>query len=257
MITKDFIKDVLSVPSCSGHEEMLRDYILKYAADRGIGARVDAKGNAYLCKGKVPKGEFYPCLANHMDTVQNHEGLVRSGARLAVREWVDEGRTKIYAEGTGIGADDKLGCALALAIIDELPAVKAVFFVEEELCMMGSKQLDERWFDDVGFCLSFDSPERNRSAMSCSGVDLFGGLEGEFFRNVLKPVAAAHGVTEFRHEPFTDVLQVREKTGVKCWNLGNGGRLPHSPVEYLVYEDAVAAYETGLDLLRRIGSRRW
>ena len=36
---------------------------------------------------------------------------------------------------TGLGMDDQGGCAIALAVIDSLPFVKAAFFVEEEIGM--------------------------------------------------------------------------------------------------------------------------
>ena len=45
MMTKEFIKEVMSIPSCSGHEQMMRSYVLDFAAAHGIGARTDAKGN--------------------------------------------------------------------------------------------------------------------------------------------------------------------------------------------------------------------
>ena len=146
----------------------------------------------------------------------------------------------------GIGADDKLGCAIALALIDQLKVVKAVFFVEEERGMLGSKAMDVEWFKDVAFCLSFDSPERNRSSKVCAGVPLY---SKEFFRDVLEPVCRRHGITEFRDEQYTDVVQIRQKTPIMCYNVGNGGYEAHSPYEYVVVEDAQAAYAFGKDLL--------
>ena len=163
-MTKEFIKEVLSVPSCSGKETMLREYIERFADERGIAHHRDGKGNLYLTKGNPGDG-YYPCLVNHMDTVQTWQGAFVDQARpIDILERVRGGHTELYAEGGGIGADDKLGCAIALALVDVLPVVKAVFFVEEELGMLGSRELDMDWFGDVGFCLSFDSPDRNRAS---------------------------------------------------------------------------------------------
>ena len=213
-MTKEFIKEVLSVPSCSSKETKLREYIERFADGRGI---------------------------------------VHQTLPIIIRERMRDGHTELYAGGGGIGADDKLGCAIALALVDVLPVAKAVFFVEEELGMLGSRELDVDWFGDVGFCLSFDSPDRNRASRTCSGRLLY---SDGFFGEILQPICARHGVTRFNAEPFTDVTQVRAKTNVMCFNVGNGGRLAHSPSEYLVVEDAQSAYALGKELLEAVGTRQ-
>jgi len=250
--SKDVLKDILSIPSCSGHEGMLRDYILAFANGRGITSTVDRRGNVYLSKGTLAPGELYPCLVNHLDTVHSDQAaMAESGKRLKILESVSEdGKTVLRADGTGIGADDKLGCALALAILDDRAACRAAFFVEEERGMLGSKEMDVEWFREVSFVLSFDSPGRNRSSRSCSGRTLF---TEAFFERYLRDVCFANGVTAFNDEPFTDVVQIRDKTDLMCFNVGNGGYRAHCPDEYLVVEDAQAAYRLGTDLLNAIG----
>ena len=44
-MTKAFIKEVLSVPSCSSKETMFREYIERFADGRGIAHHRDGKGN--------------------------------------------------------------------------------------------------------------------------------------------------------------------------------------------------------------------
>jgi acetylornithine deacetylase/succinyl-diaminopimelate desuccinylase-like protein len=73
----------------------------------------------------------------------------------------------------------------------------------------------------------------------------------------LKPICDEHGITEFRDEPYTDVVQIRKKTPIMCYNVGNGGYNAHLPNEYLIVEDAQAAYKFGLDLLNNIGENRY
>lgn len=255
-ISKEFIREVMSIPSCSGKERMMKKYIWEFAEKRGIDIYEDEKGNLYLTKGNPTKdGGCYPCIVNHMDTVQKHEQYVEHEELLKVSERTNnKGQVELYVDGTGIGADDKLGCAIALALIDKLPVVKAVFFVEEELRMAGSKCLSVEWFKDVGFCLSFDSPERNRTSKICGGERLF---SDKFFEDVLKPICVKHGITEFKDEPYTDVVQIRKKTPIMCYNVGNGGYNAHRSNEYLIVEDAQAAYKFGLDLLSNIRENRY
>jgi putative aminopeptidase FrvX len=49
----DFLKEVLSLPSISGDESMVRDYIIEYAKTYGIDYYTDKKGNIYLTKGML------------------------------------------------------------------------------------------------------------------------------------------------------------------------------------------------------------
>ena len=49
----DFLKEVLSIPSISGDESMVRDYIIEYAKENGIEYYTDAKKNLYLTKGTL------------------------------------------------------------------------------------------------------------------------------------------------------------------------------------------------------------
>jgi hypothetical protein len=79
-----------------------------------------------------------------------------------------------------------------------------------------------------------------------------------FKENVLNPICYEHGITEFKDEPDTDVVQIRKKTPIMCYNVGNGGYNAHHPTnEYLIVEDAQAAYKFGLDLLSNIGENRY
>ena len=257
-ISKEFIRDVMSIPSYSGREEMMREYIIQFAQVRGIAFKEDLKGNLYLTKGKPTKENgYYPCLVNHMDTAQDkHLPYIKSHKRLEILERENGNKqTEFYVKGMGIGADDKSGCAIALALLDQLPVAKAAFFVEEEKGMLGSEQLDRGWFNDVGFCLSFDSPERNRSSKTCAGVQLYSDY---FFEMILKPVCYKNGITVFRHEPLTDIVQIRKKTPIMCYNVGNGGsHPPHQSNEYLIVKDAQLAYKFGFDLLSKIGENRY
>ena len=94
-MTKAFIKEVLSVPSCSGKETMLREYIERFADERGIVHHRDEKGNLYLAKGN-PGGGYYPCLVNHMDTVQTWQGaFVDQTLPIIIRERMRDGHTEL------------------------------------------------------------------------------------------------------------------------------------------------------------------
>jgi hypothetical protein len=253
--------EVMQVPSCSNYEFRMAAYIILWARRNGVDYKFDKKGNVYLTKGKLEEGEFYPCVTSHMDTVQDKaKPFALAGAELPLRTrrvkstTTDEVRHEIFIDGQGIGADDKLGVYISLQIVKNVEKCKAAFFVEEETGMQGSKELDKEFFDDVAYVIGWDSPELLRAAWKCSATQLF---TADFYKKHIKPVTSKWGFTDkcFHSEPFTDVIQIREKTGVMCMNFGNGGYNAHSINEYLVIEHVDHALGMGLDLVNTIGCK--
>lgn len=253
--------EVMQVPSCSRYEFRMAAYIILWARKNNVDYKFDKKGNIYLTKGKLSDGEFYPCVTSHMDTVQDKaKPFALAGAELPLRTrkvkstTTDECRHEIYIEGQGIGADDKLGVYISLQIVKNVEKCKAAFFVEEEIGMQGSKELDKEFFDDVAYVIGWDSPDLLRAAWKCSGTQLF---TADFYKKHLSPVVKKWGFEDkcFHSEPFTDVIQIRDKTGVMCMNFGNGGYQAHSSTEYLVIEHVDHALGMGLDIVNSIGNK--
>lgn len=332
-MTKEFFEEIMRIPSCSGHEDMMQEYLLGWARKHGCRAKKDGKGNILMVKGKPPTGQFYPGFVNHCDTVHHdQEEMVRQkvfkeiiwdgdevtainpllpketkfsnrGDRMSryagffggkddddVTDVIQNGDGTFSAADdkepdekldkksdknadskqdekpgkkpvemgrqTGLGMDDQGGCALALAVLDAIPFGKAMFCVEEEIGMQGSKAADMSFFDDCAFVISNDSPARNRASHSCSGTVLY---SDEFFKKYLKPICTRHGVTQFNEEPYTDIIQVRQHKlpdgkHIECFNFGNGGPTAgaHRDNEWAVWSDVLAAEETLLALCTEI-----
>jgi hypothetical protein len=155
---------------------------------------------------------------------------------------------------TGLGMDDQGGCAIALDVLNSIPFGKALFVVEEEIGMQGSKAADMHFFDDCAFVFSNDSPDRNRGTHYSSGVQLY---SDEFFKEHLQKICSDHGLTDFRSEPYTDIIQARNHTlpngeHLECLNFGNGGYNPHSDTEYAKFSDVCAAVDLLKDLCTKI-----
>lgn len=144
---------------------------------------------------------------------------------------------------TGLGMDNQGGCAIALAVMEDLPVCRAAFTVEEEIGMLGARAMDMSFFDDCAFVFSNDSPDRNRGTHYSSGVQLY---SDEFFKEHLQKICADHGLTDFRSEPFTCILNVRnhklpDGKHLECLNFGNGGYNAHMDTEYAKFADVCAA----------------
>lgn len=171
----DFIFDVLSVPTVSGAEYRMITFIMMWARENNIKYEFDTYGNIYLTKGELAEGEFYPCVTSHLDTVQSQqEAYAQFGMPLKIEERINtKGGHELYVKGMGIGADDKAGVLISLSLFKYADKLKACFFLEEERGCCGSKKLNKAWFENVGYVIGWDSPERNRAAYACSGELLF------------------------------------------------------------------------------------
>ena len=244
----------LSVPTVSGQEHMMREFLISYAKERGIGYKVDKTGNLYLTKGTVPDGEFYPCVSAHMDTVQHSQ-----------RKWIQEKRNlevkiekiydehRFYCEDIGIGADDKAGIAICLSLFESQPILKGVFFVMEEAGCLGSEEVELPWFGDVGYIMAFDSPEHDLS-WACGGARLF---DRDFYERYLEDLTEEFKIRKYCNHPFTDIMHLRENTCLACMNIFAGYFLYHTIHEYCVAEDMDKAVKLGKTLITRLGYQEY
>lgn len=253
-ITPKTAKELLSVPSCSNYESEIISWLINWGSKNGVKSFIH-NNNVYFEKGELKEGEFYPCVTSHTDTVQSwQKQYVVEKKRIVINESVKDGLTYLTTTEGGIGADCKIGIVCCLEMIKRFDKIKACFFYGEELGMVGSKKLKLDWFDDVGYVISFDSPELNRASYCCWGTDL---MSKTFLEETLKPLCKKFGVDSFRSEPFTDVVQIRQKTGLTCMNFGSGGYDAHSHNEYVIVEHTDKCCEMATYLISQLGKIRW
>lgn len=258
---KDFIYDIMSVPTHSKLEFRMVSYIILWARRNNILYEFDTFGNIYLTKGELDEGEYYPCVTSHLDTVQDRQDpYIYAGVRLDLKvERTKDKSHKLSVDSVGgapigIGADDKGGICICLSMFEHLDKLKACFFLDEETGCHGSDNLDKDWFNDVSYVIGFDSPELFRAAWKCSGVKLF---SGNFYKEYMKETCEQWGYKEcFYSEPYTDVKNIREKTELICMNFGNGGYEAHSQSEYTIIEDMDYACAFGIDLINKIDNTK-
>ncbi len=132
-MNKEFLKEVLSIPSYSKKEILMREFIKKFAIHNGIKYHIDYKGNIYLTKGVIDENEYYPCVVSHIDTVHNkHISLIEENKRLIIDEDQDMLTAKHPETNiqTGIGGDDKCGVFVCLSLMTKIDVIKGAFFVD-------------------------------------------------------------------------------------------------------------------------------
>lgn len=253
---KEFLKSILEIPSCSHFESMMIEHINEFCAKNNIECTIE-NNNVYLTKGKLLAKESYPCFTAHLDTVHYKQipYVVKHETLPLNEEIAKDGTTVFTCKNIGIGGDDKCGIAIILHIMQNIEKGKAVFFWGEEIGGEGSKNdVNLRFFDDVGYIIGFDSPEFNRAAYACQGNRLF---PNDFYENVIKKVCDKHGITNFKSEPGTDVMILREKVNVVAMNFGSGYYQEHTETEYVVYEEVAKAASFGIELSQVLGNTKY
>ena len=132
------------IPRPSKREEKMIEYLKNFGESRGLATKVDETGNVLICKPATPGMENKPTiiLQSHMDMVC--EKLVDVDFdfdRDAIQTYVDG--EWLCAKGTTLGADDGIGCAIELAILDSNDLVhgplECVFTRDEETGLTGAE----------------------------------------------------------------------------------------------------------------------
>ena len=107
------------IPRASGQEERLRQHLVAWAGERGLAAAVDAAGNLIVRKPASAGRENLPgvILQAHLDMVcQRNTDTVHDFSRDPIRPLRRDGW--LTAEGTTLGADNGIGVALILAVLE-------------------------------------------------------------------------------------------------------------------------------------------
>ena len=130
------------IPRPSHHEEQVRDFLAQFGKDLGLETIVDDVGNVLIRKPASPGMEkrHGVILQAHMDMVAQpldgtHDFLTEPIDAYVEGDWVK-------ADGTTLGADDGMGVAIAMAILQSktlaLGPIEALFTVDEEDGMDGA-----------------------------------------------------------------------------------------------------------------------
>ncbi len=164
---------IRSIPRPSKHEEKIREHLLSWARERGLETRVDPAGNTVVSVPATKGHEKAPILVlqAHMDMVCEKNADVtfdfaRDPIQLKIEgDW-------LYARGTTLGADNGVGLASALAIVDDPEAVhgplEILITVDEETGLTGAMQLDPAMVKGRRL-LNLDTEELNAIYIGCSG----------------------------------------------------------------------------------------
>ena len=168
-----FFGEILSIPRPSKHEEKMTEYLINWAKERNLDYESDEIGNVIIRKGATKGKENSPwvCLQSHIDMVcEKNSDKDFDFEKDAIVPKIEGEWLK--ADGTTLGADDGIGVATALAILDandiEHGPIECLFTVDEETGLSGAEALSPNVLKSR-ILLNLDSEDEGEIFIGCAG----------------------------------------------------------------------------------------
>jgi dipeptidase D len=165
--------DLNAVPRPSKKEERVIAFMKDYGIHLGLETIVDEVGNVIIKKPATHGMEDRKCvvLQSHLDMVHQKNGDTHFNFDTQGIEMYVDGDW-VRANGTTLGADNGLGVATIMAILESRdiphPAIEALFTIDEETGMSGAMGLKGGLLEGE-ILLNLDTEEDNEIGVGCAG----------------------------------------------------------------------------------------
>ena len=161
------------IPRASTKEAAAREYVLSIAKQHGLEAVQDKVGNTVVRKPAHPGRESAPMalLQGHLDMVcEKNEGTAFNFDTDAIQ--VKRDGDWLTATGTTLGADNGVGVAAALAVMESTDIahgpLEFVFTIDEETGLTGAAEFPGGLLKSKYF-LNLDNEEKDTICIGCAG----------------------------------------------------------------------------------------
>jgi len=166
-----YFEEISKIPRCSKHEEKIRAYVKSVAENLGLKYKEDDVGNiVVMVDGKGSYERDGVVLQAHLDMVCEKNSDVKHDFSTDPLKLRIEGDW-LKATGTTLGADNGIGIAILLAMMEEndssYPPMEMLFTVDEETGMTGAFNLKSDFVRSRKF-INVDS-EDNAIYIGCAG----------------------------------------------------------------------------------------
>ena len=168
-----YFNEITKIPRPSKREEKMSLWLEETGKKLGLPTKRDKVGNVLISKPATPgKENVTPVvLQAHMDMVcEKNNDKVFDFDKDSIETYIDGEWLK--AKGTTLGADDGIGVALALAILDdkelEHGPIEALFTIDEETGLTGAAAV-EAGFMKGKMLLNLDSEDEGQFFIGCAG----------------------------------------------------------------------------------------
>ena len=172
LVWKQF-DEIRKIPRCSKHEEKIRKYILDFAKKHNLKSKTDKPGNVVIIKpaSSGMKNKPTVVLQGHIDMVcEKNSDVVfdfsKDPIKLKLKDDI------LTADGTTLGADNGIGLAMSLAILEDdslnLGQIEALFTVDEETGLTGAFAMESDMISGK-ILINLDSEDFGIITVGCAG----------------------------------------------------------------------------------------
>jgi len=168
-----FFQEISRIPRPSGKTLAIQEWLLNFARERGLESLRDAAGNILIRKpaSKGLENVKPVVLQSHMDMVcEKNSGTEHNFETDPIQMYIDGEWLK--AKGTTLGADNGLGLAAQLAILDDKNLnhcpVECLFTADEETGLYGAYGLQPGFFESRRL-INLDSEDEGELFIGCAG----------------------------------------------------------------------------------------
>jgi dipeptidase D len=165
--------EIRKIPHCSKHEEKIREYIINFSKKNNLEFKTDKIGNIIVIKpaSKGLEKKQTVVLQGHMDMVCEKNSDIKHDFSKDPLNLKLNGDI-LTADGTTLGADNGIGLAISLAILENNTLkngpIEALFTVDEETGLTGAFALDSNMLTGKKL-LNLDSEDFGVITVGCAG----------------------------------------------------------------------------------------
>ena len=168
-----YFNEITKIPRPSKKETQISEWLEATGHKLGLPTKRDGVGNVLISKPATPgKENVTPVIFQaHMDMVcEKNADTDFDFEKDGIQTYVDGEWLK--AKGTTLGADDGIGMAMALALLDdpdlEHGPIECLFTIDEETGLTGAKAL-EAGFMSGKMLINLDSEDEGQFFIGCAG----------------------------------------------------------------------------------------
>lgn len=168
-----YFLEVCKIPRPSKKEEKIAVYLRNFGRRSGLKTMTDETGNILIRKpaSKGRENTRSVILQSHIDMVgEKNSNIEHDFNRDSIQPFIDDGWIK--AKGTTLGADDGIGIAATLAVLETTDLahgpLEALFTVDEETGLTGAFGLKPDFLQS-SILLNLDSEDEGEIFIGCAG----------------------------------------------------------------------------------------
>jgi len=152
----NYFKQITKVPRCSGNTDKMRDFLISFCKEKGYKVKTDKYGNI-LATSNNPK----ICFQSHYDMVciGNYKNIK-----------IVENKEFLSAENSTLGADNGIGIAIMMDLIDKHKDLEFLFTNDEEIGLIGASNLEIN--PKAKKLINLDSEDENIYIGCAGGFDI-------------------------------------------------------------------------------------